>query len=219
MSPKNPAPAPDTRERILDAAERLFCDRGFDRTSVREITDAAGANLGAINYYFRSKASLYAEVFARRAARFREPILAAAREAAVVARTNPDRAFRALGRAVLAPHADRDASLSLLGLFAREAVEPRLPSRFLVREFLVPTIDAMTSVVRQVRPGLHEPEARGCAHAFFAQLMHLAKGMGAAAAAVDERLDHAVRFTVAAVVHMNAMPPRRSRRATQRKPS
>ena len=77
MSPKAPAHAPDTRERILDAAEPLFAARGFAGTSVRDVTESAGANLGAVNYHFRSKEGLYAEVFARRAARFREPMLAA----------------------------------------------------------------------------------------------------------------------------------------------
>ena len=56
-----------TRERLLDTAERLFAERGFATTSVRDITDGAGANLGAVNYYFRSKDNLYVEVFIRRA--------------------------------------------------------------------------------------------------------------------------------------------------------
>ena len=42
----------DTRERLLSAGERLFATRGIDAVSVRDITDAAGANLAAINYHF-----------------------------------------------------------------------------------------------------------------------------------------------------------------------
>jgi len=211
--------APGTRERLLDAAERRFAARGFSGTSVREITEAAGAHVGAVNYHFRSKAGLYTEVFARLASVFREPVAAAARQAAPRARAHPEQAFEAVGRAFLASHENRRAALSLIGLFAREAVEPRLPGRFAVREFLAPTIDALASVVRHVRPDLPESEARGCAHAFLAQLMHLAKGMGASAAAVDERLDHAVRFTVAAVTHLPPAPAPRPTRAATRRPS
>lgn len=40
-----------------------FADRGFGPTSVREICEAAGVNVAAINYYFRSKEQLYREVF------------------------------------------------------------------------------------------------------------------------------------------------------------
>lgn len=54
-----------TRERILDAAERLFATRGIARTSVRMIVEAAGANLGAINYHFGSKHAVLCEVFNR----------------------------------------------------------------------------------------------------------------------------------------------------------
>ena len=55
----------DTRTRILDAAERLFAERGFRGTSVRAITDLAGANLAAVGYHFGSKAELLAAVIRR----------------------------------------------------------------------------------------------------------------------------------------------------------
>ena len=57
-----------TKERILDNAERLFAERGFDGTSLRAITSAAGVNLAAVNYHFRSKNDLIHEVFSRRLA-------------------------------------------------------------------------------------------------------------------------------------------------------
>src|SRR5271170_7806782 len=63
----------DTRTRILDAAERLFAERGFRGTSVRAITGLAGANLAAVGYHFGSKAELLAAVVRR----VIEPIIAA----------------------------------------------------------------------------------------------------------------------------------------------
>lgn len=63
----NPSPAPnDTRDRILDAAESLFVEHGFDGTSMRMITSAASANLAAVNYHFGSKDALVQAVFRRR---------------------------------------------------------------------------------------------------------------------------------------------------------
>jgi len=56
----------DTKQRILDAAERLFAARGFDGTSMRGITTEAGVNLAAVNYHFGSKESLIGAVFDRR---------------------------------------------------------------------------------------------------------------------------------------------------------
>lgn len=47
-----------TQARLLDAAEKLFSERGFQGISIREITDMAQANLAAVNYHFGSKAGL-----------------------------------------------------------------------------------------------------------------------------------------------------------------
>ncbi len=57
--------ADSTRERILDAAERLFAERGFDGTSIRDVTTEAGANLAAVHYHFGSKEDLVREVLRR----------------------------------------------------------------------------------------------------------------------------------------------------------
>ena len=56
----------DTKEKILAAAESLFAERGYDATSLRAITAAAGVNLAAINYHFSSKEALIQTLFTRR---------------------------------------------------------------------------------------------------------------------------------------------------------
>jgi AcrR family transcriptional regulator len=58
---------PDTKEIILDTAERLFAKRSFSSVSLREITAEAGVNLAAVNYHFGSKDALLLAVFRRRA--------------------------------------------------------------------------------------------------------------------------------------------------------
>ena len=54
-----------TKDKILDAAERLFARDGFDATSLRAITTEAQVNLAAVNYHFKSKEALMLAVFAR----------------------------------------------------------------------------------------------------------------------------------------------------------
>jgi len=49
----------EARQLLLHAALRLFAEKGFAKTSTREIAQAAGANLAAIRYYFGDKAGLY----------------------------------------------------------------------------------------------------------------------------------------------------------------
>lgn len=55
----------ETVDRILDAAEELFAERGFSETSLRMITSKAKVNLAAVNYHFGSKNALIHAVFAR----------------------------------------------------------------------------------------------------------------------------------------------------------
>ncbi|HEY3181101.1 MAG TPA: TetR/AcrR family transcriptional regulator [Casimicrobiaceae bacterium] len=55
-----------TTERILDAAETLFMEHGFEATSLRSITTAAAVNLAAVNYHFGSKEELFQAVLTRR---------------------------------------------------------------------------------------------------------------------------------------------------------
>jgi AcrR family transcriptional regulator len=58
--------APDTKQRILTAAEQVFADQGFASASLRAITQEAEVNLAAVNYHFGSKTGLYRAVFERR---------------------------------------------------------------------------------------------------------------------------------------------------------
>jgi len=56
----------DTKQRLLDAAERLFAQQGFHAASLRAITGEAGANLAAVSYHFGSKEGLMEAVIDRR---------------------------------------------------------------------------------------------------------------------------------------------------------
>jgi AcrR family transcriptional regulator len=58
--------AAGTADKIVDAAEALFMEHGFEATSLRQITAAAGVNLAAVNYHFGSKEELFESVLTRR---------------------------------------------------------------------------------------------------------------------------------------------------------
>src|SRR5438045_7607516 len=59
-------PKIDTKQRILDSAERLFAEHGFEGTSLRTIIADAKVNLAAIHYHYRSKEALLDAVIFRR---------------------------------------------------------------------------------------------------------------------------------------------------------
>ena len=56
----------DTKEQILDAAEKLFAEHGIEAVSLRSIISEAGVNLAAIHYHFGSREGLVEAVFERR---------------------------------------------------------------------------------------------------------------------------------------------------------
>lgn len=58
------ADAPRTRERILDAALTLFAERGYDATSMREISEQLGITKAALYYHFDSKADIVRSMLA-----------------------------------------------------------------------------------------------------------------------------------------------------------
>ncbi len=55
-----------TKDRILDTAEALFLEHGYEATSLRTITATADVNLAAVNYHFGSKEELFQAVLTRR---------------------------------------------------------------------------------------------------------------------------------------------------------
>ena len=61
-----PRPKRTTKDKLMDAAEKLFARRGFHGASLRDITAAAGVDLALVNYHFGSKKQLLAAVLERR---------------------------------------------------------------------------------------------------------------------------------------------------------
>ena len=65
LPPMATAKAEETRNRILDAALRLFRERGFEQTTMRDVATEAGVATGAAYYYYRSKEDLVMAFYLR----------------------------------------------------------------------------------------------------------------------------------------------------------
>jgi AcrR family transcriptional regulator len=74
---------------ILDAAERLFAEKGYEATSLTEVGAAAGVSRGTPGYFFRSKAELYQAVLDRSLAEVREAVREG-RERALASNESPE---------------------------------------------------------------------------------------------------------------------------------
>lgn len=65
----------DKKELLLDVAEGLFAQLGFEGASTRHIAADAGMNISMLNYYFGSKEGLYQAVVERRLSTFRQTLI------------------------------------------------------------------------------------------------------------------------------------------------
>jgi AcrR family transcriptional regulator len=103
----------DTKTRILDAAEKLFSNKGFDATSLRDITAEAQVNLAAVNYHFQSKDALIDAVIDRRIRPVND------RRLAMLEAAGPAPSVQQIIEAFLMPtfEADLEAVLPLMGRF------------------------------------------------------------------------------------------------------
>src|ERR1700738_1895421 len=86
-----------TRARLMDAALDLFAERGEDGVTLRELTDAADANVAAVSYHFGSLKSLYDAAIEHALERYLD-----AQEDAVSA-LDPDSTLEALAAALARP--------------------------------------------------------------------------------------------------------------------
>lgn len=117
----------DTKDRLLEAAERLFAAEGLSRTSLRAITCEAGVNVAAVHYHFGSKNDLLIELLRRRIAPVNEERIARLRAIEAAAGDGP-LPLDALVRAFVEPAFRLRSTISgqeqLSRLFGRLYAEP-----------------------------------------------------------------------------------------------
>ncbi|ENO79407.1 TetR/AcrR family transcriptional regulator [Thauera sp. 63] len=162
MSAERRNSPPETRDRILDAAERLFVEHGFEGTSMRMITGAANANLAAVNYHFGSKDALIQAVFRRRLTALNETRLAALDRLEVEAGEaplKPSRIVEAFFGTALALAADTEHGGNLfMRLLSRTYDEPNAFVRQFLAEEYAEVMDRFLGALFRALPGVPRTE-------------------------------------------------------------
>ncbi len=161
-----------TKEKILNAAERLFSERGIDGVSMREIASGAGVQLALISYYFRTKEGLYRAVFHRRI----DPISAerTSKLRALMVRKNPPPTVEEVLEALARPWVelrDKRGGLLYTRLIAREVGDPREASRGIVRDLLDPIALEFIGALEKVLPNHPKSEIPWTYHFFIGGLL------------------------------------------------
>ena len=167
-------PQHETRTRILDAAEELFMQHGFEGTSMRQLTARAGVNLAAVNYHFGSKDSLIEAVFKRRL----DP-MNAERVAALDAleKDGPALASVDIIRAFVVPSLRliedaKGGGRNFIRLLGRTYTEPAKTVRALIGQMYAPTMERYKRALERALPQMPADELVWRMHFMFGTLAY-----------------------------------------------
>lgn len=196
----------ETRERLLDAAEKLFGEHGFETTSVRDITTEAGCNVAAVNYHFGGKDRLYLETFRRLLARLRDRRIESVTRALETAGEGAtlELFLEAFAESFLEPLREEGQGRRLMSFLDREMRDPHLPREVFLAEFIQPIMAFSSAALQRVAGPMPPVTARMCLMSLVGQLAHAIKAhqmMDCAGAAdlvpgdLGEHVRHFVRFS------------------------
>jgi AcrR family transcriptional regulator len=195
---------------LLDVAEKLFSEHGFEGTSVRDIAGAAGCNIAAVNYYFGGKDKLYTEVWRRQLVQMRDARLNAIGQVMSESGGKPalEDLLRSFANAVVGPFRDESRSRRFMNLMAREMIDQHVPVNLLIDEVVKPTMGALRGALLKACPGLEESRIPLLIVFLAGQLMHVVhiiamfeqvESAEMLAFDLNEAVDHVVKFSAAGI--------------------
>jgi AcrR family transcriptional regulator len=198
-----------TRKRLLEAAEEMFAQKGFDGTTIRDITTKARRGPASINYFFGDKRELYEDLFRLRLREMNESRLNAIKTVmSDKAKLTLEKLLYAYSVDFLKPFADPQQSQRFMQLFFREMAEQRLPRNMFLDELAAPSIAAMEEAIAVICPNVNEHDTLMCVLSLTGQLVHImqakvlfegAQGHSITSINIDESIDHIVRFSAAGI--------------------
>jgi AcrR family transcriptional regulator len=176
MSLRSVKPPHETRTRILDAAEELFMQHGFEATSMRLLTSKAEANLAAVNYHFGSKDALIEAVFRRRldpmnASRVAE--LDRLEKDAGGRALSPEEIIRAFIGASLRMIEDaKNGGRNFIRLLGRTYTDPQKHIRALIGQLYAPAMERYKAAFERALPQMPGDELVWRMHFMFGTLAY-----------------------------------------------
>jgi len=195
--------------RLVEAAEVLFCERGFNETSVRDIAGVADCNVASVNYYFGGKENLYVEVWRRRLAGMRDARLAGiARVMSSQGQPELEDLLRSYAQSFVEPLVCGSHGCQFVILMAREMIDPHLPRDMFVNEMVGPVMSALGEALMTICPWLQRSHIRLVILSVVGQLMHsvgakrmFEEGSNSELSDLDlgEMVEHVVKFSAAGI--------------------
>ncbi|MFM7506465.1 MAG: TetR/AcrR family transcriptional regulator [Rubrivivax sp.] len=218
----------ETRERILDTAEKLFASSGYNGTSLRDVARAAELQTAAIGYHYPTKEELFDTVIRRRAAvmtEWRQHVLAKMREQHGGAAIPLDQLVRAYVQPFYESASHGDAGWRHYAALMGRLSNSPLGTEVIARHYDATARDYIDEFMRSL-PGVARPTVIDGFTFMVASMLALCAGTGRAQRLAgvhgDERplnepFSNLVTFLVSGFIALPVDPPKRGR-ATKARP-
>jgi AcrR family transcriptional regulator len=140
-----------TRDRVLDAAETVFADKGFDGATIRDIASEADEPIGSVHHHGKGKETLFHQIVARRA----EPLSRRRLDALNTLRTTGDVTLESLLGAFMHPFFDLARDDARWRSYARVVAFVSTDDRWqaLAADYFDPTADVFLKEFTRLLPG------------------------------------------------------------------
>jgi AcrR family transcriptional regulator len=216
--PSNFAMSGDSvRSRLLDAAEVLFCEKGYEGTSVRDLTTKANCNVASVNYYFGGKDKLYIEMFRRQMQFIVENQVERMNQLAASPNPTLEQLIREIVYYPLRAAYEKQQRGQVMRLMVREVLNSSLAGEKLIDDFRTQIMEKVVAVLMCLVPELNKKQAQLIFASIESLQLHpflfmdnylsLIEGL-----TFDQLIDHIVRFGAAAIRGMVNDIQRRSER-------
>jgi AcrR family transcriptional regulator len=163
-----------TQQSLLDASIKLFSQRGYADVGIREIADAAGANIASIKYHFGSKRDLYLaaveEVMGNNKSEDAWKVLAKVSDDPAEAAQALIQFLRQFLRHLIPPGSSVDSCSSLM---IREALSPSEAIDSIVDDFLTPNNEGLIDLLGKLVPDVPRDDLNHLAGSVMGQVLHI----------------------------------------------
>jgi AcrR family transcriptional regulator len=192
------------RDRLLDTAEELFCERGFDETSIRDLAAAAGCNIASVNYHFGSKENLYIKMFRRHMTRLFDEHMKNIQKVMNSDHPTLEQLIRTLVGSTLRSLNSDSGERPLLKLMVREILHPHQKAVIVVDEVIGKFLTELRDAIIKLCPSVKSEAGLLCVYSLDGIVLHALLFSDYyhehyPNLKVNELIDHIVRFSTAGI--------------------
>ena len=192
------------RDRLLDAAEELFCEHGFEGVGIRDIAATAECNIASVNYYFGGKEKLYIEMFRRHMNRLLDEQIENIQKVMNSDHPALEQLLRTLVVSTLRSLKSDGGERPLLKMMVREILDPHLKTAIMVDELIGKFLTELRNAIVKLCPGLKSETGLLCVYSLDGIVLHALLfsdyyHQHYPNLKVDELIEHIVRFSTAGI--------------------